>query len=123
MLARLVCMCHHYLIERKLNVMSQTQSAVFAGTIAETFVLSGMSGKGVIVVPAEAWAVSLRVRDWLRLVKPNGEVLLVKIGGIEMTNPPSFSDKCGIMLTADNLTKDDVPVGSTLWLVQTQPNG
>jgi hypothetical protein len=97
--------------------MSETQNEVLAGEVADTFILSGRPG--VIVVPKEAWAVSIRVHDLLRLVKPHGETLLVKVGGIEMTNPPLPNGKCAILLMAEGISKDDAPIGSSLWLVQT----
>lgn len=96
--------------------MRETENEVFAGEVADTFILSGRPG--VIVMPTEAWAVSVRVHESLRLVKLSGETLLVKIGGIEMTSPPLLNGKYAVLLTAEGISKDDVPIGSALWLVQ-----
>ena len=96
--------------------MRASQNEVFVGEVADTFVLSGRPG--VMVVPKEAWAATLRVQDSLRLVKPNGETLWVKLGGIGMTHPPSINAKAAVLLMAEGLSKHDVPMGSALWLVQ-----
>lgn len=96
--------------------MSETQNDVFVGEVADSFILSGRPG--VMVVPTKAWAATIRVHDSLRLVKPSGETMWVKLGGIGMTQPPSINAKSAFLLMAEGLSKDDVPIGSALWLVQ-----
>lgn len=91
------------------------------GRVADTFVISGRPG--VIAIPAEAWAVPVKVGDTLRLVKPDGSCLVVRLGGIEMVNTrglemmsrPKF-DKAALLLRGENLSKEDVPIGTEIWI-------
>ena len=91
------------------------QDPIFAGEVADVFVLSGRTG--VVVVPAQAWAVPIFTRAQLLLIRPDDSRLQVEVGGIEMANPPVWSGKCGILLSAEHLARADVRVGSTLWLM------
>lgn len=97
--------------------MNEKQTPIFAGEVEQTFVLSGRPG--VIVTPTGMWATELKIGDSLKIVKPNGDVLKVEVRGLEFIKtiqPFKRTRGCSILIQADNLCKEDVPIGSQIWL-------
>ena len=75
-----------------------------------------ISGRGVIVMPGiprqRDWRI--KVGDPLFLHRPDGSALQSSVFGIEMASPPHPS--CIPLLIGPGLTKDDIPVGTELWV-------
>ena len=97
--------------------MDETVDLTFVGKIAESFKLSGRFG--IVVVPQSAWVTPLVIGSKLVLVKPDSEILPVEIVSLELVRTV-YAVKTGVAavsIESDGLTKEEVPIGSTLWLV------
>jgi hypothetical protein len=81
-----------------------------------TFVLEG---RGLVILPGIPYPSdkmrSVRVGEAIVLIKPDGSEIRTNIGSIESIyrNPPA--DHAPFLATA-SLTKEDVPLGTEVWL-------
>lgn len=67
-----------------------------------------ITGRGLLLTPG-LQDKSAKIGDRLKLVKPDKTILVTVITGIV------FNDRRDI-LVGSNLTKDDVPIGTEVWL-------
>ena len=90
--------------------MSET---TLAGTVAAVF---RIVQRGVVIVPDEPWGVPLKVGSTLQLRKPDGTFLIAHVRGIEMSNPPRFDGKVGVLVGDAALSEADVPPGTEVYV-------
>ncbi len=83
-------------------------------TVEDSFLIQG---RGLVPVPGITPVGNERfyIGDGILLRRPDGTELNWQIGGIEMFNPPSKTFDVVILLK--DLTKDDVPIGTEVWSV------
>jgi len=89
---------------------------IFVGKIADIFKLSGIPG--IVVVPESPWATNFSLGSQFTLIKPNLDTLLVEVASLlSVRTALSIKNRAStIAINSDNLTKEDVPIGSTLWI-------
>jgi translation elongation factor EF-Tu-like GTPase len=90
---------------------------VFLSTVEDTF---SISGRGCVVVPAvprSSLDFRLRAQDPIQLRTPDGRVLDTYVAGIEMICGPKVVDPIAFLLP-ENVTQQDVPKGTEIWLIQ-----
>lgn len=71
-----------------------------------------ITGRGLILVPGLGDK-KASINDTIKIVRPDNSIIETKIKGI------SFSLNRDILVES-NLTKDDVPIGSEVWLNKEQ---
>ena len=94
-------------------------SATLLFVVEDAFQISGW---GCVLVPgpsAEAGGRALRVGDPIRLVKPDGQTVDTFVRGIEMIHRrPSAEVITAPILLPKEITKDQVPAGTRVWLIR-----
>ena len=78
-------------------------------------------GRGCVIVPviAEEADFKIRPRDAIQLRTPDGRTLNTHIGSVEFLTPEMGGCRMAILLPTD-IQKQDVPIGSDVWLMQGQ---
>ena len=98
-------------------------SEILLFTVEETFKLSGRPGPVLIPgIPYKLGLPSIRIGSPIFIVTPNGERIDTEIAGVEMVNygrrplPDNPSQPIGL---PSSLSKDQIPVGSKVYLANT----
>jgi hypothetical protein len=73
-------------------------------------------GRGVVVLPGivPQGDERFRVGDTVELRKPDRTNIVTRIGGLEFMSPMPANHAISVLLP-NELTKDDVPVGTEVW--------
>lgn len=71
-----------------------------------------ITGIGLVLLPGLGNK-NAKVNDKIKIIRPDGSIIDAKIKGI------IFNQNCDISVGND-LTKDDVPIGSEVWLNEQQ---
>ena len=90
---------------------------VFLSTVEDVFFISG---RGCVIVPAiprSSLDFRLRANDPIQVRTPDGRVLDTYVAGIEMSCGPAVKDAIAFLLP-DNVSQQDVPKGTEIWLTQ-----
>jgi hypothetical protein len=84
-------------------------------TVGDRFLVQG---RGLVAVPGivPQGSECFRVGDPLLLRHPDGSVLRTAIGGLELLDPNPNHE---VVVLFKDLSKDDVPVGTEVWSVDT----
>jgi hypothetical protein len=87
---------------------------VFFSKVEDTFLISG---RGLVIVPAP-WQEDLKVRATtpIQLRTPDGRVLDTHIKSVEILFGQKVGDKQAAFLMPNNITKEDVPNETEIWL-------
>ena len=75
-------------------------------------------GRGCVIVPAIAGGADFKIRprDAIQFRTPEGRTLNTHIGSVEFLKPAVGSCRMAILLPSD-VSKQDVPKGTDVWLV------
>jgi hypothetical protein len=79
-------------------------------TVEDSFVISE---RGIVLAPGVPGDKSVRVGDMVELRSPDGSVFTSKIKGIEFSSNQNIP-----LLLSHLLSKEDIPAGTEVWLVQ-----
>jgi hypothetical protein len=88
---------------------------ILIGRISDVFQLAR---RGVVIVPFEPWAASLKVGSVIELRKPDGSCLITRVVGLEMSNPPRLDGRVGLLIGDASLSKDDVAQGTEVYVTR-----
>ena len=77
-----------------------------------------VTGRGCVIVPAWLTEDKIRVKDSIRLRTADGKVRETKITGIETLSGLKPSDSRMAILVTQDITKQDVPEGTEIWLLE-----
>ncbi len=73
-----------------------------------------IEGRGLIITgKIEKNSPRLKIGTPIIVSRPDGSEVETKIAGIEMCSPPNFEIEAILIL---NLTKDDLPIGSSVFI-------
>jgi hypothetical protein len=90
----------------------------FGAKIAETFQITG---RGLVIV-FDVPVFRLLVNDPIQLRTPDGRIFDTHVGGIEMICGPKVDrSRMHPIVLPPGFSKQDVPIGTELWLVQKEP--
>ena len=90
----------------------------FGAKIVDTFQIEGRG----FVIAFDAPVFRLLVNDPIQLRTPDGRILNTHVGGIEMVCGPKIDrSRMHPILLPPGFSKQDVPIGTEVWLVQSIP--
>ena len=91
----------------------------FLSIVEDTFAIEG---RGLVIVPGIRLSdpsARVYVGDPLELRRADGTTQVTSVRGIEMGGRGDFIP----LLLADGITKDDVPIGTEVWLLRNEAKG
>lgn len=84
--------------------------------VDDTFKITGRGGIAVCGLHNDE--IHLRVGDAIEIVRPDKTTITSEVAGIEMINYKCFGERRSLGFQIENLSKDDVPKGSTVFLIK-----
>lgn len=73
-----------------------------------------IKGRGLIIVgKIEKELTELKIGTPMIICRPDGSEVETKVAGIDMFSPPNFEFEAILVY---NLTKDDIPIGSSVFI-------
>ena len=90
---------------------------LFLSKVEDTFTITGRGCVVVPVAPRPDCDFRLRPRSPIQLRRPDGRILDTYIAALEMVCGPEVKGRMAFLLPAE-ITKQDVPKGTEIWLLQ-----
>jgi translation elongation factor EF-Tu-like GTPase len=87
-------------------------------TIEDVFLITG---RGVILVPGFKGEEAVRMGQEVLIKRPDGSEVRSTISGMDI--PRGGQKNWGVAILVKGLSKEDVPVGSTVWTMEDMPSG